>query len=137
MPLRSSRRNYNRVSSSPASSEAIDQSNLDEPLSPSSSFAAVDNIPAEGDETEALAINQTAKPTPSIHNEISVVLLDGAQTKFIVKCDPMWKVSEFKSVSASVSISAKTAALPWIIIHVFENVIIPIFQLFYLALTKT
>mmetsp|Transcript_30597 Transcript_30597/g.61066 ORF Transcript_30597/g.61066 Transcript_30597/m.61066 type:complete len:436 (+) Transcript_30597:132-1439(+) len=103
MPLRSSRRNYNRVSSSPASSEAIDQSNLDEPLSPSSSFAAVDNIPAEGDETEALAINQTAKPTPSIHNEISVVLLDGAQTKFVVKCDPMWKVSEFKSVSASVT----------------------------------
>ncbi len=104
MPLRSSRRNYNRVSSSPASPEAIGQGNLDEPLSPSPSLADDDNLETEGDDAEALATNQTKKSLPSIQNEINVVLLDGAQTKFIIKCDPKWKVSEFKSASAFVSL---------------------------------
>ena len=105
MPLRSSHRTYNRISVSQDSSNVTDQSTLGEPLAPSSSST---NRPQEEcDEEEALRARSSSSSslslTPLIQNEISVVLLDGAQSKFIIKCDPKWKVSEFKAVSAAVS----------------------------------
>lgn len=105
MPLRSSRRNYNRIADDGRNGEG-ESNALDEPLSPSSSFD--DGHDGEGDEAAASSSTKDEaaaiiSPTPPIVDEISVTLMDAAQSKFSIACDSRWKVSEFKEVSARVT----------------------------------
>mmetsp|Transcript_20665 Transcript_20665/g.44864 ORF Transcript_20665/g.44864 Transcript_20665/m.44864 type:complete len:446 (-) Transcript_20665:259-1596(-) len=118
MPLRSARRNYNRIS---ANSNGDDTSNtnvtesnaLDEPLSPSTSEGADDDDDDDDENPvkDGLSVVQsdtTSSPLvtanlPPIYHEINVILMDAAQSKFNIKCDAQWKVLEFKEVSASVT----------------------------------
>ena len=79
-------RTYNRISVT-QEAEKPDNPNspLSEPLSPSSSLDDVENA------------------LPPIHNELNITLLDGAQTKFSIKADSSWKISELKDASAIVT----------------------------------
>mmetsp|Transcript_30116 Transcript_30116/g.54576 ORF Transcript_30116/g.54576 Transcript_30116/m.54576 type:complete len:438 (-) Transcript_30116:51-1364(-) len=110
---RSSRRNYNRISANQGDDTAdnVTESNaLDEPLAPSFSSLGDDD---DGDDTpikdgEKPLVTQSSTTAslaliPPIYHEINVVLMDAAQSKFNIKCDAQWKVSEFKEVSASVT----------------------------------
>jgi hypothetical protein len=36
-------------------------------------------------------------------NMIDVILMDGAQSKFVIRCDPNWRVSRFKEASANIT----------------------------------
>jgi len=121
--MRTSRRNYNRISANhhgddddaTTNSNIRDTNNenaLDEPLSPSSS--SLDNNNDNNNDHDkkdsrggSLSSKSSPSPSPSlappIHNEINVILMDAAQSKFNIKCDPQWKVSEFKDVSAGVT----------------------------------
>ncbi|KAL7508287.1 hypothetical protein ACHAXN_005355 [Cyclotella atomus] len=84
-----SHRTYNRIAITQDTEDPIitnPSSPLNEPLSPSSSFD--DDI---------------SHNLPPIYNEITITLLDGAQTKFTIAADPQWKVSQFKEASAIVT----------------------------------
>lgn len=104
---RSSRRNYNRISADQGvDTSDVTQSNvLDEPLSPSSSFANEDDINNTplNDGENLLVIEKASPAIPPIYHEINVVVMDAAQSRFNIKCDAQWKVSEFKEASASVT----------------------------------
>ena len=120
---RSSRRNYNRISANQdndtLSSSGVNGSNaLDEPLSSSSSSSSFENEEAnENDDgspiksgTTAATTNDSNSPSspslnniPPIYNEINVILMDAAQSKFNIACDPKWNISQFKQVSASIT----------------------------------
>ena len=81
-----SHRTYNRISiTQDVDKPDSPNSPLSEPLSPSTSFDDVENA------------------LPQIHNEITITLLDGAQTKFSIQADPSWKVSQLKDASAIVT----------------------------------
>jgi ubiquitin-like protein Nedd8 len=97
MPIRP-HRNYNRIAITQDADVTSPDNNghLNEPLSPSSSL---EEAPVPDEQLQPLSCSSA----PPINNEISVVLLDGAQTKFNINCDPQWKVSEFKEVSSDVT----------------------------------
>ena len=105
MPLRTSRRNYNRISAQQDDAVPVDESNaLDEPLSPSSSIDEGEHDAPKGrDEPCTISSTEGLSTLPPIYHEINVVLMDAAQTKFNIKCDKQWSVSEFKEASASVT----------------------------------
>lgn len=119
MPLRSSRRTYNRVVATDdiTSNNNGDDVNhisnaLEEPLSPSTSCDEIDTSRGNGDALSSKlddvgdslqSSNNNTIPPPPIYNEINIILMDAAQTKFNIKCDAKWKVHEFKQVSASIT----------------------------------
>jgi len=84
-----SHRTYNRIAITQDTDDdpitTGPNSPLSEPLSPSSSFDDIENN------------------LPPIYHEITITLLDGAQTKFSIAADPTWKVSQLKEASAIVT----------------------------------
>ncbi|KAL7555089.1 hypothetical protein ACHAWF_018802, partial [Thalassiosira exigua] len=120
-PPRSSRRNYNRLSAGSGLADGASSpplsSSLDEPLSPASSSeegdgggrAAVrrDGDPrleeGDGGADGAPSSSSSAALLPPVLDGVDVTLMDSAQSKFRIRCDPRWKVSEFKEASAAVT----------------------------------
>ena len=133
MPLRSSRRTYNRVQT--ATEDAVDDGSdnnvgnnnntdneqsasasiaLAEPLSPSLSSSSDENENNTSSLESKLACNDnddddnnnldTQSPLlPSIYHQINITLLDTTQKKFTIKCDAKWKVSEFKMAAKQIT----------------------------------
>ena len=62
-----------------------------------------DHVSSNSPRNEPYDDNETTTLPPTIHNEINITLLDGAQTKFSIAADPKWKVSQFKIASSIVT----------------------------------
>jgi len=111
MPSRSSRRTYNRVvatedDTTPNDTVSIETNVLDEPLSPNPSQD--ENDTNNNNSTSVLTskldddTNQSVS-IPPIYNEINIILMDSTQSKFNIKCDATWTISQFKEVSSTIT----------------------------------
>jgi len=110
MPSRSSRRTYNRVVATEDDTTTndivnIESSNaLDEPLSPSQDENNTNNNNSTSILTSKLDddTNQLVS-VPPIYNGINIILMDSTQSKFNIKCDATWTISQFKEVSSIIT----------------------------------